>query len=110
MTGVQTCALPISPADATGSYGGALSCTVSNTNVYANVGFISYKVRKRIASSPTLYNPSTSSANKIHSTIDGEKPAITSEYGESGARVFVNNSACSINASLFVHWTADAEF
>ena len=100
----------VTPADNTGSSGGSLASTAQATGSYLYIGNPIYRVRKRTAVTPTLYNPSASNANKLYNTSASTSiPGLVQFQGETGFQVIVLNTSVSTGQTVITHWTAEAE-
>jgi len=69
--------------------------------------YVAYKVRKRIATSPRLYDPTSGTIDKVYKG-GSDKAAAINSYGES---CFCGGTADATSAQeLIFQWVCDAEF
>lgn len=83
--------------------------TSTGTNTEAFKPCISFKVRKRVQPTTSVYGPNTGNANVIRDTATGGEVAVA--VGLSSERRFtLKNTAATINTRAYdFHWSADAE-
>ena len=98
----------IAPADNATVLGSIVNVNAVTGN-YNFCGFVKYSVQKRIAVSPTLYNPAATDANKIRSSAGTNHPASITSVSDSSFGVYINNSDTSATNIINTNWTADAE-
>lgn len=98
-------------AQNSGSTLGAAAYRAAIAGVLAQGAYVRYAVRKRIAVTPVLYNPSAANTNWRNSTAAADSGASSIlDAGESG--FYIGNAQAAGDAAgdrMTIHWSADAE-